>query len=216
MSGSTRSYEMARRLVAAGHQVEMITSWRDATDKRDWFVTHEEGIRVHWLPVRYSNHLGYAQRIRAFLSYALASASRAAALPADVVLASSTPLTIALSAIYAKWRRGVPLVFEVRDLWPEVPIAMGALKSPVTRWLARRLEKFAYANSEAIVALSPGMKAGMLARGVSADKVSVIPNGSDLRSGRRGRRCARAHQSSTGRARRRHPGGLSRHIGSGK
>lgn len=180
MSGSTRSYEMARRWVAAGHQVEMITAWREATDNRDWFVTDEEGIRVHWFPVRYSNYSGYAQRIRAFLSYALASASRAASLPADVVLASSTPLTIALPAVYAKRRCHVPLVFEVRDLWPEVPIAMGALKSPVIRWLARRLEKFAYANSDAIVALSPGMKAGMVATGVSADKISVIPNGSDL------------------------------------
>jgi glycosyltransferase involved in cell wall biosynthesis len=180
MSGSTRSYEMARRLVAAGHQVEMITSWRDATDRRDWFVTNEGGIRVHWLPEHYSNSLGYSARIRAFLSYAVASARRAASLPADVVLASSTPLTIALPAVYAKRRLKVPMVFEVRDLWPEIPIAMGALKSPVTRWLARRLESFAYANSNAIVALSPGMKAGMVATGVSSGKISVIPNGSDL------------------------------------
>jgi glycosyltransferase involved in cell wall biosynthesis len=180
MSGSTRSYEMARRWVAAGHQVEMITSWREATDRRDWFVTDEAGIRVHWFPVRYSNSFGHAQRIRAFLSYAVASARRGASLPADVVLASSTPLTIALPAVYTKWRRGVPLVFEVRDLWPAVPIAMGALQSPITRWLALRLEKFAYANSKAIVALSPGMAAGILATGVSADKISVIPNGSDL------------------------------------
>ncbi len=180
MSGSTRSYEMARRMVAAGHQVEMITSWRDATDKRDWFVTNEGGIRVHWLPERYSNHLGYAARIRAFLSYAVASARRAASLPADVVLASSTPLTIALPAVYAKRRLKVPMVFEVRDLWPEIPIAMGALKSPVTRWLARQLESFAYANSDAIVTLSPGMKSGMIATGVSSAKISVIPNGSDL------------------------------------
>lgn len=180
MSGSTRSYEMARRLVAAGHQVDMITSWREATEKRDWFETNEDGIRVHWLPVHYSNHLGYVRRIGAFLRYAVSAASRAASMSADVVLASSTPLTVALPAVYAKWRRRVPLVFEVRDLWPEVPIAMGALKSPVTRWLARRLEKFAYSNSEALIALSPGMKAGMVATGVSADRISVIPNGSDL------------------------------------
>lgn len=180
MSGSTRSYEMARRLVAAGHQVDMITSWREATDKRGWYVTKEDGIRVHWLPVRYSNRLGHAERMGAFLKYAVAAALRAASLPVDVVLASSTPLTIAMPAVYAKWRRGVPMVFEVRDLWPGVPIAMGALQSPVSRWLARQLEKFAYANSEAIVALSPGMKAGIVAQGWPADRISVIPNGSDL------------------------------------
>jgi thioesterase domain-containing protein len=55
MSGGTRSYEMARRLVAAGHEVNMITSWREPIDKKDWFEEQVDGIRVHWLPVQYSN-----------------------------------------------------------------------------------------------------------------------------------------------------------------
>lgn len=180
MSGSTRSYETARHLVAAGHRVDIITTWRDATDKRGWYLTNEDGIWVHWLPVRYSNYQSYAQRIGAFLKFAVAAARRAASIPADVVFASSTPLTIVLPAIYARWRSRIPMVFEVRDLWPEVPIAMGALRSPLTRWLARRLEKLAYSSSAAIIALSPDMKAGVVASGVDAARISVVPNGSDL------------------------------------
>jgi glycosyltransferase involved in cell wall biosynthesis len=179
MSGSTRSYEMARRLVAMGHEVNMVTSWREESGRRDWFITDEAGINVNWLPVPYSNHMIFSERIRAFFIFALRSAQRAASFEADIVFASSTPLTIALPAVYAARRRKVPMVFEVRDLWPEMPIAMGALKGPLHIRLARALESWAYANAAAVVALSPGMKQGVVASGNPANRVAVIPNSSD-------------------------------------
>jgi glycosyltransferase involved in cell wall biosynthesis len=72
------------------------------------------------------------------------------------------------------------MVLEVRDLWPEVPIAMGILRNPILRALARSLEWAAYRGSSEIVALSPGMKAGVVRRGIPAQRVTVIPNGCDL------------------------------------
>lgn len=180
MAGGTRSYEMARRLVAAGHEVDLLTTWREPTDRRDWFVTEEAGIRVHWLPVAYSNSMTYAERIRAFVRFAWASARKAASLGGDVVFATSTPLTIALPGIYAAWRRRVPLVFEVRDMWPEVPIAIGAIRNPVLVWLARRLERFTYRYAAHIVALAPGMGEDIAATGIPKEKITVIPNGCDL------------------------------------
>jgi glycosyltransferase involved in cell wall biosynthesis len=180
MSGSTRSYEMARRLVALGHEVNIVTSLRDPDDRSTWFVTDEDGINVHWLPVHYSNHLGNWARIRAFLKFAIFSGRRASSLVSDIVFASSTPLTIALPGIYASWKRRVPFVFEVRDLWPEIPIAVGALRNPVLRRLACLLERFAYTKSAAVVTLSPGMRDGVVATGYPADRVTVIPNGADL------------------------------------
>ena len=72
------------------------------------------------------------------------------------------------------------MVFEVRDLWPELPIAMGTLKSwPLIR-AAQWLERFAYRNAAQIVALSPGMKAGVVRSGYEAGRVHVIPNSADL------------------------------------
>src|SRR2546425_1300679 len=96
MVGATRSYEMARRLVAAGHDVQMVTTWREPSDRTDWFTTQEAGITVHWLPLRYSNHMGFVARLYAFLRFAWASSRKAASLTGDVVLATSTPLTIAV------------------------------------------------------------------------------------------------------------------------
>ncbi|MGO2134772.1 MAG: glycosyltransferase family 4 protein [Marinobacter sp.] len=180
MAGGTRSYEMARRMVAAGHEVHMVTSYREQDDSRQgWFQTNEAGIQVHWYPVPYSNHMSFFQRLKAFFSFALAARKKALQLDADIIFATSTPLTIALPAVPASRKKKIPMVFEVRDLWPEMPIAVGALKNPLLRFAAHRLEHWAYHNAEAVVALSPGMKEGVLRTGYPAEKVAVIPNSSD-------------------------------------
>src|SRR5690554_7997827 len=180
MAGGTRSYEMARRMVAAGHEVHMVTSYREPEGSRQgWFQTDEAGIQVHWYPVPYSNHMSFFQRLKAFFSFALAARKKALQLDADIIFATSTPLTIALPAVPASRKKKIPMVFEVRDLWPEMPIAVGALKNPLLRFAAHRLEHWAYHNAEAVVALSPGMKEGVLRTGYPAEKVAVIPNSSD-------------------------------------
>ncbi len=72
------------------------------------------------------------------------------------------------------------MVFEVRDLWPEAAIAVGALRNPVMIAAARWLESFAYRNSASIVALVERLKDGVVRRGYPAANVYVIPNGCDL------------------------------------
>ena len=182
MSGGTRSYEMARRLVAAGHEVHMITSWRkEGSTKTGWFTTTEQGINVHWFPVPYANTMSYVQRIRAFFDFALAAKRKAVEIRGDVVFATSTPLTIAIPAVFAAKKHQVPMVFEVRDLWPELPVAIGALRNPASIMLAKMLEKWAYRNSDAVIALSPGMRDGVIKTGYPGDRVAVIPNSSDNR-----------------------------------
>jgi glycosyltransferase involved in cell wall biosynthesis len=124
--------------------------------------------------------MDFRKRLQAFQRFAVGAARRAAAIDGDVVFATSGPLTIALPAIYVSWRRRIPMVFEVRDLWPEGAIQLGVLKNPLAKWLARRLEKLAYHCATQIVALSPGMRVGIVAAGAPAAKVSVIPNAADL------------------------------------
>jgi len=167
--------EQARR-----HEVHMITSYRKPTAHKTWFETEETGIRVHWLPVPYSNAMSYAERVRAFSHFAFAAGPKASKIGGDVVFATSTPLTIAIPGVYASKRLRVPMVFEVRDLWPELPIAVGAIRNPILKRAAHRLESFAYRNSSQIVALSPGMRDGVVSTGYPEDRVHVIPNSSDV------------------------------------
>lgn len=183
--GGTRSYEFARRLVAAGHEVRVVTSSArfapvslDPTGSRT--VTSVEGIELTILHIPYSNKLSFSRRLLAFARYAAEAAREAARYKADLVFATSTPLTIALPGMLAKYLHGIPMVFEVRDLWPELPIAVGALRNPLARAAARGLELAAYRAANHVVALSPGMAQGVIARGVDPARVSVIPNCCDL------------------------------------
>ncbi|WP_233595746.1 glycosyltransferase family 4 protein, partial [Corallococcus sp. CA031C] len=177
MHGGTRSYELARRLVGMGHEVHMVTSdTRPQGKSRGWRETNESGIQVHWLPVPYNNSMKYTERIRSFGQFAVDSSRRAAQLSGDIFFATSTPLTIAVPGLLASRWNSRPMVFEVRDLWPAIPIAVGALKSRSAILAAQMLEKAAYAGAAHIVALSPGMKAGVEAAGVPPEKITVIPN----------------------------------------
>lgn len=182
MSGGTRSYEMARRMVERGHEVTVITSDRSVESTSGKIRTTEEaGFKVIWIPVKYHNSFSKSARIIAFLKFVLLASWHARKVVADVVFATSTPLTIIIPAVVsARSNRNVPLVFEVRDLWPEMPIAMGAIKLKPTIAIARWLEKWAYKNSSAVVALSPMMKDGVLKTGFDPARVAVIPNSCDV------------------------------------
>ncbi len=173
---------MARRLVAWGHEIHMITTDREGRfdQKKKWHETEEAGIHVHWTPVPYSNRMSNGQRLKSFFAFSWRAARKAAKIGGDIVFATSTPLTIAIPGVYASKRLKIPMVFEVRDLWPEVPIALGALKNPLTKSAARWLERFAYRNSSHIVALAPGMKEHIISKGYPEAKVTVIPNGADV------------------------------------
>lgn len=179
MAGGTRSYEMAKRMVEGGHEVHMVSSWRLDSKKSGWTQENIDGINVHWLSVRYNNKMGSLKRIVAFLKFAILAGPRARLIGGDLVFASSTPLTIALPAIHAAKRLKIPMVFEVRDLWPELPIAIGAIRNRLIIRLTRWLERYAYLNSSRIIALSPGMADGICKSGYPRKHVKVIPNSCD-------------------------------------
>lgn len=188
-TGGTRSYEFARQLVASGHEVTMVTAASGAWPPGGGRLTRErdvEGIRVVEARGGYADYvgataMGYGRRLAGFVRFALAATVAALRSPRpDVILATSPPLTMALPGVAAARRWRAPLVFEVRDLWPEAPIQMGALSFPPAQRAARWLERAIYRAATEIVALSPGMREGIVAAGAPADRVTVIPNASDL------------------------------------
>jgi glycosyltransferase involved in cell wall biosynthesis len=181
MPGGIRSYELSRRLAERGHEVHVITTdTKAARPGTTWRITDERGVHVHWLPVPYRNAMSYRRRLWSFLQFALGSTVRAVKLRPDVVLATSTPLTVAFPGVIASRIRRARFVFEVRDLWPEVPIEIGALTHPVARRLAFALARIAYRNASHVIALSPGMADGVAAHAVPRERITVVPNGCDL------------------------------------
>jgi len=181
-AGGTRSYELARHLVSSGHEVVMVTAAGGPAPARRT-VDGIEVIEVGGASPDYAaaTARGYPSRMAGFARFAAGATAAALRAPRpDVVFATSPPLTIALPGIAAARRHGAPLVFEVRDLWPEAPIQMGALGNPLARRAARALERAVYRAAVHVVALSPGMRAGVIAAGVAAERVTLAPNASDL------------------------------------
>lgn len=171
--GGSRPYEFARRLVADGHQVVMLC----AGAKK--LTTTIDGIKVVRLKVAYDNSMGFVRRVLSFLLFSAKSSLFARRLRPNLVYASSTPLTVAIPALFATWMRKAELVFEVRDLWPEVPIRLGLLRNPLLIRLSKALERRVYLRSVLVVALSESMKSGVLKVHPTANTI-VVPNGSDL------------------------------------
>jgi glycosyltransferase involved in cell wall biosynthesis len=176
--GGTRSYEFARRFAARGHALRMVTASGGSRNV--------EGIEVVGTRGGYSDYMGatavpYPRRMLAFAGFAVTAAAAALRGPRpDVIYASSPPLTIVLPGLVAAARWRAPLVVEVRDLWPEAPIQIGALRNPLLRRVARALERLAYRRSARIIALSPGIREGVLSAGAPPERVALVPNASDL------------------------------------
>lgn len=170
--GGTRPWEFARRLVADGHTVTMICGG-DVDEK----ITIE-GLRVIRLRSKYRNAMSMFTRMRAFVEFMLKATWTASRQDADVVFASSTPLTVALPGILAAAFQRARFVFEVRDLWPSVPARLGYIRSrPLVRF-AQAVERLTYKRADMVVALSPGMADGVLQTAPFA-KVTVVPNAAD-------------------------------------
>jgi glycosyltransferase involved in cell wall biosynthesis len=184
-STGTRSYEMGQRLLAAGHRVTIVCGVNPTTQACFQLKGREteqdiDGLRVICLAEPYANRMGFVRRVLAFGRFARGARRIVDRLDADLVFATSTPLTVGLPGKRSARKHGVPFVFEVRDLWPEIPIALGIVRNPLLKAYLQHMERGIYRAAERIIALSPGMRDGIVSTGYPADSVVMIPNGCDL------------------------------------
>lgn len=186
-AGGTRSYEMARQLISRGHKVTMVCARQgkdglDLPGRPDEPVRHGtiDGINVIQFNLQYSNYMSLPRRAWIFLRFALQSSLLALRMDYDLVFATTTPLTAGIPGILARILRGKPFVFEVRDLWPELPRAMGVVTNPVVLAGMSALEWVSYRSASACIALAPGIKKGIAKRSPKDRAIAVIPNGCDL------------------------------------
>jgi glycosyltransferase involved in cell wall biosynthesis len=185
-STGTRSYEFARTLIRNGHQVTMVCGsyWIARSGLSGEFVNgirrgKVDGIDVIELELPYSNADGLINRTILFFQYSVMGVRIALKYRYDLIFATSTPLTAGIPGIIAKLIRKKPFIFEVRDLWPELPRAMGVVRNQVVLKLMDILETVSYKFADKCIALAPGIAVGIKSK-YPHKKVAIIPNGSDL------------------------------------
>jgi len=179
----------ARELVQHGFDVEVVTGFPNYPGGRVYegykikLIQREciDGVQITRLPL-YPNHdqsaikrvLNYASFAASSLLYGLFVAKRA-----DVMYAYHPPLTVGIAASLIRWVRGIPLVYDIQDMWPDTLRATGMLNNPRALALVGRVCGWVYKRVDQLVVLSPGFKRLLLQRGVPERKIDVIYNWAD-------------------------------------
>ncbi len=182
-----RSYVMARKLIEQGHEVTIVCGSNQSGNtglSSDFSKGCRQGIvdniQIIEYDLAYSNSDGFFKRTWLFLQFALRSIFVVFTQKYDLIFATTTPLTAGIPGIFARWLRGKPFIFEVRDLWPELPKKMGVIKNPIILGLMSWLEWCSYHSAHHLIALSPGIVEGIMKRGIKKESITMIPNGCDL------------------------------------
>lgn len=174
-SGATRSFWISKELIDRGHKVIMICSTNRNHPKEGIEII--DGIEVHYIKNEYTNYMSKPAKIKSFLRFVYKSIKEAKRQKdIDLVFATSTPLTVGAVALELKRHKKWPFIFEVRDLWPEFPIQIGAVKNRYLIKLLKAFERKIYRKSNHVIALSPGMRDGVMKAGIEPEKVSMVPN----------------------------------------
>ncbi|MHB0924342.1 MAG: glycosyltransferase family 4 protein [Bellilinea sp.] len=185
-AGGTRHHEMARFLVASGNRVTIIASpvnylTGEAREARiPWQIREEPQpgitiIRTYTYPAL---HKSFVHRVLSFLSFMVSSFITGISVSkVDLVWGTSPPIFQGFTAWLVARLKGVPFLFEVRDLWPAFAVAVGVLKNRLLINLSERLERFLYRHADRVVVNSPGFISHVSQRG--ARKVELVPNGAD-------------------------------------
>lgn len=188
-AGSIRAYELARRW-SRESEVTVLTAFPNyptgiipqkyrgrmfSREKKDNFNL----LRVFIIPVP---NTGFVKRLISYISFMLSSIIQGIFVigKQDIIIVSSPPLFVAISAYLLSRVKGIPFVVELRDLWPDILIQMGNLKNKFIIHIFKKIEFFLYQRASHIVTVSPQVKEIIVKRGINADKLSVITNGVNL------------------------------------
>ena len=178
-AGGARSYYLARKLADASNEVVMITS---NTRHKEWpFVEtrYIDGIKVIYIKNYYDSGMGKYARILSYLKFMFYSTLFALREKnVDTVYASSTPITIGIPALAAKYLKKTRFILELRDIWPDVPFEMGYIKSRVFYRVMKAFETLLYRKADKIITISEGIKDKVGA--AYGHKTSAYPFGCNL------------------------------------
>ena len=182
-----RAYEFSKALIKNGHSVTMICGSCSTGNtglkgpfKNGMRKGSVDDINIIEFKLSYSNTDTFFKRSLIFIVFATKSIKVILTRKYDIVFATSTPLTAAIPGIFAKLLKRKHFIFEVRDLWPELPKAMGVIKNPIVLLIMSCLEFLAYNLSDGCVGLSPGIVEGINLKLKTHKNVILIPNGCDL------------------------------------
>jgi glycosyltransferase involved in cell wall biosynthesis len=188
VSGSTRPYEICRRMVQRGDSVTIVAAnWVYGTGRKQpqgwlWKRTQIDGLDVIRVCIPFGGSRDMVPRIIGFIWFIpFAFFAALSVRNADVIVASSTPLTIGIPAYLLSRVRRVPFVFELRDLWPDCPVEWGFVKNRLLIRGAYWLESFLYRKAAFLITVTEGIRKEIIKKGVPAERIRTVTTANDLK-----------------------------------
>ncbi len=188
---SARTFEHARHWAALGHEVTVITGFPNHPTgvirleyRGEWMRRERvEGIDLLRTWIYIAANRGFTKRILNFLSFFGSSLALGALLTRrpDVVVGTSPQFFCAVAAYCLSIVKRAPFVFEVRDIWPQSAVELGVLRNPLLIRLLEAIELHLYRRAALIVPVAESMRDYLLAKGVPAAKIRIVPNGIDAK-----------------------------------
>ncbi len=187
---ASRTAEHCREWVRAGHQVTVVTCAPNHPRgevypgyRNGWFLRdEEEGVQIVRLWTFLSANKGFGRRTLNYVSYLISCVAAAPWLPAaDIVISTSPQFFNGLAGYFVSRIRRARWLLEIRDLWPESILAVGAIRNRAVIAVLRWLEAFTYRKADHIVPVTDSFARYMIEAGVDAEKITVIKNGVDTR-----------------------------------
>lgn len=186
---ASRTFENAKRWQQSGHQVTIITCVPNhpkgivypGFKNRLYQWGQVEGIRVLRVITYLSANEGFLKRTFNYVSYMISAIALSPLVTnVDVVVSTSPQFFCGMAGYFISRMKRRKWVLEIRDLWPESIVAVGAIKHRTVIKILEMLEKFFYRKADHIVSLTYAFKDHIMKKGVPAERVSVITNGADL------------------------------------
>ena len=187
---SARIYDLAQQWLKLGYQVQVDTCFPNHPTgqlypgyKRQMYM-HEQldGVNVHRHWTYITPNEGFLKKTLGHISYLPSSLlfSNRHMPSIDITIGSSPTFFAAMAAAYTGWRRRVPFVMEVRDLWPEIFVELGVLRNPTLIRALELLEFALYRQATRIVTVTEAFRQSLIERGVPSSKIFTITNGADI------------------------------------
>ena len=185
---ATRVSALAERWAAAGHEVTVVTCAPNVPNgvvyegyRNRKTVETLHGVKVVRVKTYIAANKGAVKRMLNFVSYFFSALWTALCLPKpDVAIATSPQIFCGYAGVWYKRLRRVPLVMEIRDIWPESMGAVGANIPRLAYWVLEKIERAMYRACVRLVTVGEGYRVRLVEKGVPEDKVSIVMNGTDL------------------------------------
>jgi glycosyltransferase involved in cell wall biosynthesis len=191
-SGGSRFNEFARLWAEMNHSVTVIAGMmpdQNMKKRSEYqgknFIWNKQGqvdvLRCHVAESYNKNFIGRIKGYFSFMVFSLCACLFKLREKPDLIVVTSPPLFVGLTAIIFSKIRSVPFVFEVRDLWPESAVDTGLVKNRFLIYFFHKLESWIYGQATLINVLTPAFRSNLIEKKkIRPDKIILIPNSADF------------------------------------